>query len=76
MQKEGMSAATMSLDKRDIGPILKSAFPPPGGAVQRQESRTLKQAVRRLDHEVDELVATLGVPFHETLQELAERIAR
>jgi hypothetical protein len=69
-----MSAA-MTFDKRDATTSLRSAFPPAGGAVQRRKSRGLKEAVRRLDGEVDALLVELGAPFHTTLQEIAEHMA-
>lgn len=66
----------MSPDRQEMKTILRAALPPATGAVPRKASRTMKEAVRRLDVEVDALVASLGIPFHETLQELAERISR
>lgn len=56
--------------------IMQASFPPVDGAVPRKASRTMREAVRRLDHEVEQLVEHLGIPLHGTLQELAERIAR
>lgn len=66
--------STMSFDKRDARTSLKGAFPPVGGAVPRRQSRTMKEAVRRLDKEVDALVEFIGQPFHQTLQEIVERM--
>lgn len=67
----------MAFDRRDAQTSLKSAFPPAHGAVPRRPSRTVREAVRRLDEEIDALVVEIHArPFNDTLQELAERLAR
>jgi hypothetical protein len=64
-------------DRQDMRTILKAALPPPQGAVPRRCSRSVNEAVKRLDREVDALLLAISAPpLHATLQELAERISR
>lgn len=70
------TSVRMMPDLKDMRTILRAAVPPAQGAVPRRESRTMREAVRRLDMEAEAFVRFIAAPLHETLQELAERISR